>query len=242
MTDEQKEAITAGQQSNEGAGATTSDDNAAKGGNAGQTATTSTGETPEQKTARLETELAQARLLQGQADRKAKREAQARKRLEARFRGNANTSSSNESEDDTSSSDNDEVGKARMESEILRTVYSNADYRKVLDADPTLKKIIESNPLALIKNPLDAEDAAMQIQNLLDERVDELPEPSKPKAEVKAQPEAKKEIAQENQSGFGAEAVNPQAAPSKGYADKMKQGDFDGAVTDKINDPTAWNK
>lgn len=205
-----------------------------------KTAGTATTPMTETEIVALQDEVKQAKKLQGQADRKARQERVARKRLQQKIQsGTGEPPSEPEGEDPPDTFQ--EVEQAKFEGSAIRLAYSSEEYRKVLEADPTLRKIIESNPLALIKNPIDAEDAVMQLQEVLDTRVDELSEPSpKPKEE---KPEDKeKPTTEETPAGFGSEVVNPQGIPEGEYKEDLKKGNVNEAVWKKMQDPKQWNQ
>jgi len=210
-----------------------------KGGEAEEEATTPTDEA---EVDQLKKELVQAKKLQGQADRKARQERLARKRLQQKIQSGAGEPSSESEEDNPPDNTFQEVEKAKFEGQALRLAYSNEEYRKVLEADSTLRRIVESNPLALVKNPIDAEDAVMQLQELLDTRADEISETSpKPKEEIPKDKE-NKTTEETPPVGFGAEVVNPQVIPEGQHKDDLKKGNIDEAVLNKMNDKSQWNK
>ena len=243
-----EEAITPGQPQTEGAA--TPEVAPAKGGEAVPEATTSSttsatvvpegSAVPEDEVAKLKVEVEQAKRLQGQADRKARRERLARKKLEKRIK--TGETSPDEPGEETPPDDEDfqEVERAKAESQMTRLAFSDEKYRKALEADPTLRRITESNPLALVKSPIDAEDAVLQLQDILENRVDELSQTPEPTEEPKP-PTEKETTPEETPPGSGA-GVNPQGTPPAGYEDNLKKGNIDEAVAGKLNDPAAWNK
>lgn len=81
----------------------------------------------------------------------------------------------------------------RFNNGVLRKVFKNKDYQKVLEQDKTLARVLENNPLSLIEGqPVDADDAIDQVVEFLDERVDEL---------KTQKPEKKKEEKKEDEGG-----------------------------------------
>lgn len=103
----------------------------------------------------------------GEAQTRADRLAEENKRLRQRpgaIRGQA--PAGNDGGDD-------HVEDAKAEREILR-LAGDPSIREILDADPTLQRLITSDPLALVRmyadNPLDAEDAVSQVKDKLLER------------------------------------------------------------------------
>lgn len=204
-------------------------------------------ETPEAKAARLEAEVGKARTLQAQADRRAKRERAARIRAEKRLNQRGG-SSFEEPEDDIdppqpATNSNEEVERAKAERLMVQKAYSDPKYRAVVDADPTLKRLLETNPLALVNDPVDAQDAADQLEELLDERVstDTPPSPTtKPTAPTgqEAPPSTQK-----TEGEFTPGATNPVTPPnSPAGQEKLKSGDFGGAIDEKFHTPGSWNK
>ena len=201
----------------------------------------SQGETPEAKIERLEREAVQARTLQAQADRRAQRAIAARKRAERlALRGE----SASEQDDDTQNNSqvptsNVEVERAKAERSMVQKAYSDPKYRAVIDSDPTLKRLLETNPLALVNNPVDSEDAVFQLEDLLDERVSaqSTPSPKTPTAPVGqgASPAPAAE--------FTPGATNPVTPPSSPqHVSSMKSGNFEAAVDEKMRDQSQWNK
>ena len=78
---------------------------------------------------------------------------------------------------------------------MIRTAYGNPKYRAVLDADSTLRRIMDSNPLALVKAPLDVEDAVFQLEDFLEHRAQELtPAPSAPAPRPQVAPALSKRL------------------------------------------------
>jgi len=232
-----EEAITSDQPISSG-DAKPIEDTSTKGEEVDTEATTSDND----EVVRLKKENEQLKKLQGQADRKARQERLARRRLEQRIKfDSTGEPSSTESEEEPLVGDtNQEVERAKAESQMVRLAYSNENYRKILDSDPTLRRIVESNPLALVQNPIDAEDAVMQLQEILDNRADEISQSS---SLVKEVPKVEKETtAKETPERPKLGAVNPNEVPSEKYEEDLKKGDIEGAVWGKMNDKNAWNK
>ena len=181
-------------------------------------------------------DLAQARRLQAQADRRAERERVRRIRAEKR----AGVSPSPEPDDDNSpdngsSEPNLAVEREKAQRLMYQKAYSDPKFRSVVESDPTLKHLIETNPLALVKDPVDAEDAVFQLEDLLQERIDTTPTPAaKPSAPTL--PVSEPEKAPE----FKAGAPNPAAPTQPSYKQHLDAGRIEDAVADKINDPGAW--
>lgn len=124
---------------------------------------------------KLQGDLKQARDLQSQSD-KARRAAERKARiLESRAKGGAENGDGQTADPapvDLEYTDTEKqqiMGQA--EKGVLQLLVGNDQYREVLNNDPTLKDIISKNPLALITEYIDAEDAVEQIKEMLDGRV-----------------------------------------------------------------------
>lgn len=63
------------------------------------------------------------------------------------------------------------VVQARAERRVVGLVAGEAKYQELLASDPTLKELLLNNPLSLIKNYIDEEDAVEQVQEYLDRRL-----------------------------------------------------------------------
>lgn len=61
--------------------------------------------------------------------------------------------------------------RANAEKQIYALIASTSAYQQLLDKDSTLKDVILRNPLSLISEYIDAEDAAEQVQGYLDGRI-----------------------------------------------------------------------
>lgn len=196
------------------------------------------GESPEAKIARLEAEAQQARTLQAQADRRAKRERAARVRAEGLL---SRGGSEPEQADDTIPAprvSNVEIERAKAERAMVQKAYSDPKYRAIVDSDPTLRRLLETNPLALVNNPLDADDAVFQLEDILEERVSQST-PSAPKPIAPASQAASPAPAAEFTPG-ATNPVIPQGSPR--HVSAMKSGNFADAVASKMADPSQWNK
>lgn len=63
------------------------------------------------------------------------------------------------------------VVQARAERRVVGLVAGDAKYTELLASDPTLKDILLNNPLSIIKNYIDEDDAVEQVQDYLDRRL-----------------------------------------------------------------------
>lgn len=103
----------------------------------------------------------------------------------------------------------------QAEKGILSKVATNSKYREVLDNDPTLKDIISRNPLALIDNYIDAEDAVEQVLEVLDERAEQASNTAQEKSDSDGEGEqpSKKNIKSKGGGGGGSErTLTPEQA------------------------------
>jgi len=152
----------------------------------------------------LTTKLENQRILQSQADRKARVERVSREKLEktlAKIRS-GEVSVNDEVPEGESTVERETRLEAKVK--IQELFLDNTEYQEILKNDVTLKDVIKNNPFALIGNYLDAQDAADQIREKLDERVSSLRA-----AKTAAQP--KEGIEKGEGEAFEAGAVQPQA-------------------------------
>jgi len=111
---------------------------------------------------------------------------------------------------------------------IVDLLAENPKYQEVLKKDPTLKRIIKSNPLALLDaQPYDAQDAVDMITDILDERAEELTEKPAEKKDKPAPAEQKPAPQPAPQSGGN----NP-VAPKDNAPKSM--GEVRGGLYDRI--------
>lgn len=181
---------------------------------------------------RKETE--QARRLQAQADRKARRE----KNLRLAAQRKAEGKDGHQDDDDESEGDEpeglatDTVERERAELALQRASL-NPKYRELIDKNPALQRVLDRNPLALVDNPIDKEDAVYQLEDYLDGLLSkESPAPKpKEKPEDTDEKPAPRTVTQ-----------NPKRSTDKGYKDSLKRGDINSAVIGKMRNPANWNK
>ncbi|RLJ01993.1 MAG: hypothetical protein DRP11_03590 [Candidatus Aenigmatarchaeota archaeon] len=152
-----------------------------------QTQTEEEGVTSSQKVAelqaeieRLRKEIEHARNMQSIADKKAREERKARLKLEKELK---KIREGRVSEEEPLSTEPEEaVNKAIVKGRIAELLLRNPNYQKVVDQDPTLKEVLLTNPMALVEEAVDVEDAVEQIQEKIEKRLMDL-EAQKPAAE-----------------------------------------------------------
>jgi len=137
--------------------------------------------TPENKILELEgqvvglkKELENAQTLQAQADRKQKIAELEKEKLDTILKKirSGEISPDEEIPEGETSIEQETRLKARVA--IQQLIIDNPKYQEVVDKDITLKQVLKKNPFALIGEYLDAEDAADQMKDILDERVTSL--------------------------------------------------------------------
>jgi len=126
------------------------------------------------ETERLSRELTQTKTLQSQSDRKARQESVERKKVEAELRR------IQKGEGPIIPEVGEEISGTVINQKILvkglvaETILRNKDYQQILEQDPTLQEVLLTNPLAIVEDAYDAEDALNQIKEKLDLRVSNL--------------------------------------------------------------------
>lgn len=194
----------------------------------------------------LQRERDEARRLQAQADKKLRREQAERRRLQRQLNPLGSNSQDSGSEDESAqTSSASEAEKAKAESAMIKLAFSDPKYREVLDKDKTLNRIISSNPLALVKDAIDAEDAVLQLQDFLDDRVNQLSEDGTNNSNSttsKTQEQSTKTADTTATKEIRKPAVNPQSKETEDYKEHLKQGNLDGAMTSKMNNPKNWRQ
>ncbi|MCK5643499.1 MAG: hypothetical protein KAJ19_21995, partial [Gammaproteobacteria bacterium] len=115
----------------------------------------------------LTKERDQARTLQGQSDKKAKKDGIEKRKLEIKIRKLQNGETV---EDDIVSASDAEIH-LKAKNLVQGLIIENADYQKLINSNYTLKEVLKNNPLALIGEYYDVEDAVDQIKEKLDKDV-----------------------------------------------------------------------
>ncbi len=111
------------------------------------------------------------------AEKRARDEKIARIRAEkelARLRGGSGSGDGSGDGSQTPSGNEDaeeEVIRANAEKQVFALIAGTQSYQELLAKDPTLKEVLLRNPLSLISDYIDAEDAADQVKKYLDSRV-----------------------------------------------------------------------
>ena len=126
------------------------------------------------ETERLSKELTQTKTLQSQSDRKARQESVERKKVEAELRRIQKGEGSIIPEVGEEISGTVINQKILVKGLVAETILRNKDYQTILEQDPTLQEVLLTNPLAIVEDAYDAEDALNQIKEKLDLRVNNL--------------------------------------------------------------------
>jgi len=176
----------------------------------------------QEKVATLQAELEQTKTqikmyrdLQASADKKARLEKIERQKLERELRriqvGEAPLMPEMNQEISVSNMEQKVLVKGAVADMILR----NPEYQIVLDKDTTLKEVLLTNPLALVGEAYDTEDALAQIKEKLDIRVESYQESLK-----KTEALQKERVVKEFEVGM----VNPMETqlPAKSSEEKPK--------------------
>lgn len=71
----------------------------------------------------------------------------------------------------TPDSNEEEIERLNAEKGVANLIMLNPKYQELLQKDPTLREVISDNPLSLIREYIDADDAIDQIQKKLDKRL-----------------------------------------------------------------------
>jgi len=143
-----------------------------------QTQTEEDGVTSSQKVAELQAELERlrkevehARNMQSIADKKAREERRARLKLEKEIK---RIREGKVEEGEPSSTEPEEgISKIAVRGRVAEMLLRNPDYQKVVEQDPTLKEVLLTNPMALVEDALDVEDAVDQIRERIEKRLTE---------------------------------------------------------------------
>lgn len=126
----------------------------------------------------LEREKARAATAQQRADDAEKRarderiaRIKAEKQLKALQGGAADDGQGNQPPASGAEDAEGQIVKANAEKNVYALVASNQAYQQLVEKDPTLKEVLLRNPLSLISEYIDAEDAAEQVKKFLDSRL-----------------------------------------------------------------------
>ena len=172
--------------------------------------------TPDEKVAKLEArveelanELARKEAVAKTAQKQARIEKVEKKRLKERLRQIRDGEIEVPPDDLEGATSIDKESRLEAKMGVQNLLLENPEYYKLLEQDPTLKTIIRKNPLALIEDYLDAEDAVEQIKEVLEDRVEEL------KAQPKAEEDIKKKGAPEFESGIAQPSGEPAPPPEE---------------------------
>ena len=128
--------------------------------------------------------------------------------------------------DDETSDEKDVRTAARIG--IQNLFIGNPAYQKLLEKDITLREVVKNNPLALIGDYLDAEDAIEQMKDKLDEIV----------SSSIVQPEKEKKEGEEGAEEFEAGPVQPKAeppTPSQSETPKTLDEKLEDSIKSKIH-------
>ena len=123
---------------------------------------------------RLNRDLTQTKTLQSQSDRKARQESVERKKVEAELRRIQKGEGPIIPEVGEEISGTAIAQKVLVKGLVAETILRNKDYQTILEQDPTLQEVLLTNPLAIVEDAYDAEDALNQIKEKLDLRVSNL--------------------------------------------------------------------
>ena len=123
---------------------------------------------------RLNRDLTQTKTLQSQSDRKARQESVERKKVEAELRRIQKGEGPIVPEVEEEISGTAISQKILVKGLVAETILRNKDYQTILEQDPTLQEVLLTNPLAIVEDAYDAEDALNQIKEKLDLRVNNL--------------------------------------------------------------------
>lgn len=150
----------------------------------------------------LTKEAEQQKTLQSQADRK--RRIERKKRLEVeRILKEIRETGVIPEETIPEGTGMEREEKLKIKVGVQDLLLGNPKYQEVLKKDATLKRLLETNPTALIADAIDAEDVIEQIKDLLDDRVSTL----------EAQPEVEKKKGKEGEGPEFKAPVQPGGEP-----------------------------
>lgn len=172
----------------------------------------------------LKKQLEQAKILQSQADKKARMEKLERLKIEKELKriqsGEIPTFSV---ETEETPIEIEERFKARIG--IQNLFLANPEYQELLKQDITLREVIKNNPFAIVSDWIDSEDAIAQMKDYLDSRISSLSQPSK---------EEKKEEIKKVEVG----AIQPpESVPLEtitSQKEALKKGDIASSIRAKI--------
>jgi hypothetical protein len=111
---------------------------------------------------------------------------------------------------------------------IQNILIASPAYQKLLQEDVTLREVMINNPLALISEWEDAEDAVAQVKDKLDARLSSPPQPGE---------EGKKEKEKEGKKFEAGPVQPPGTTPPKTETPSqkaLKKGDIEGSIKSKI--------
>lgn len=172
---------------------------------------------------RLRKEVEHARNMQSIADKKAKEERRMRLKLEKELKRIQGGEVGGE-EESTSFANDQEVNKEVVIGKVAKLLLGNPEYQKVLDLDPTLKEVLLTNPLALVEEAYDVEDAVDQIKEKIERRLTSLPKTPSTKESGAKRVEAG--VVQPPESRLPDEEIKRREA--------LKKGDIEGAILSRI--------
>ena len=135
----------------------------------------------------LKGEAENAKTLQSQADKKARVEKVSRLKIEEKLKkirsGEMDVSDIDKAVDTQNISATDRNIALEIKAGVQGIIIDSPQYQEVLKKNQTLKQVLLKNPLALIDDCIDAEDAVEQVKDLLDKAVDSLKNEVQPKEE-----------------------------------------------------------
>ena len=138
----------------------------------------------------LKSEVEKSQTLQSQADKKARIEKVSRLRIEDKLKkirsGEVEIDDLDKGGDAENVSTSDINTALEIKAGIQGIIIDNPSYQEVLKKDQTLKQVLLKNPLVLIEDFIDAEDAVEQIKDLFNTKVSNLVkevQPEKPKVD-----------------------------------------------------------
>ncbi len=177
----------------------------------------------------------QAQNMQSIADKKARIEKIERKRLERRLKKFQSG--------DTTVPPEDFEGGTALEKEVRKDVrigvqgllLDKPEYQELIKRDKTLKEVLKNNPLALLEEYFDAEDAIEQITDKLNEMVSSSkPQPEEEKEKGK-EDEGKEFKAPAQPGGESPEPIKEEGKKDLPKGSEPRLGSIEESIKNKIN-------
>lgn len=177
---------------------------------------------------RLQNELARSLAIQRDAQKREALKEKENRRLQSVLRGkgiDAENASTTEESSQDDSAHKIALTQEKAKRMIAETIAYNSNYWELVNKDETLRHILKTNPLSLVNEYYDAEDAVIQIEDFLAKRISLTKNSVIGKKNEEGKVEGKK---------FDIAPVNTTSTTVSKKDELMKAGKFDEALEESI--------